>query len=459
VGGIQLNRHTWVGGLKNWGLIRAAAVVHYYLVATTEKENVYSSLSERSRPMTDPISRRDALCLSMAGLVGGVVAEAATAADNVPTTGYRPPPRTFLTPGKDFRDVSRGDPLPYTLKPDALLKARLTPKTWRLEVVAEDKASIDKPLRLADGTAIDLSRLLKLGERHGVRFLKAMQCSNIALPLGQGLWEGVPLREVLQLCGRPVNARRLFYGGYHNEDPSQMFRSSLAMNQVLDTPPGELPPSVAYKLNGGPIPLERGGPVRMVVPWAHGFKSIKWLQKIVLTNRYDNNDTYAEQNNDPESYLKTAAYFDELMAEAFAAGKPVVIRGTAMVGWPGLERIEYWLRPDAGTAGKLATDDAAWAKASWKPGLLDPPPSEWGGELPDGLLPKDVSGFTSDGKSKEWPLRFSIAHWTVLLTSVKPGKYELRIRTVDKNGFAQPEPRPNQQSGKNLIQCKLFEVK
>ena len=37
----------------------------------------------------------------------------------------------------------------------------------------------------------------------------------------------------------------------------------------------------------------------MIVPWAHGFKSIKWLQKIVLTNGYDANDTYAEQNNDP----------------------------------------------------------------------------------------------------------------------------------------------------------------
>ena len=203
-----------------------------------------------------------------------------------------------------------------------MIKARLTPETWQLEVVAEDKAQIDKPLRLADGTALDLPALLKLGEKHGVRFLKAMQCSNIALPLGQGLWEGVPLREVLRLCGRLRNSRRLFYWGYHNDDPAQMFRSSLAMNQVLDTPPGELPPFVAYKLNGGPIPLERGGPVRMVVPWAHGFKSIKWLQKIVLTNRYDNNDTYAEQNNDPESYLKTAAYFDDLKPKCSPPANP-----------------------------------------------------------------------------------------------------------------------------------------
>ena len=52
----------------------------------------------------------------------------------------------------------------------------------------------------------------------------------------------------------------------------------------------------------------------MVVPRGHGFKSVKWLQRIVLTNDYKANDTYALQNNDPESYLKTAAYIGKEVA-------------------------------------------------------------------------------------------------------------------------------------------------
>ena len=148
-------------------------------------------------------------------------------------------------------------------------------------------------------------------QKHGVKFLKAMQCNNIAQPLGQGLWEGVPLRNVLRTTGKMRDVRRVYYWGFHNNDPKQMFQSSLAINQVLDTPPGELPPFIAYRLNGQPIPLERGGPVRMLIPWAHGFKSVKWLQHITLTNDYKANDTYALQNNDPESYLKTAAYIDD----------------------------------------------------------------------------------------------------------------------------------------------------
>jgi DMSO/TMAO reductase YedYZ molybdopterin-dependent catalytic subunit len=395
----------------------------------------------------------------LAGLVGGSVIEPAAAADSPRLTdARRPPPRPFLTPAGDFGNVSRGNPLPYDLAPDALVNARLTPATWRLEVTAEDSARVERPLRIAAGTALDHAGLLKLGDRHGVRFLKALQCSNIALPLGQGLWEGVPLRDVLTLCGRLTNVRRLSYWGYHNDDPAQLFRSSLALNQALDAPPGELPPFVAYRLNGDPIPLERGGPVRLIVPWAHGFKSIKWLQRIVLTNRYECDDTYAVQNNDPESYLKTAAYFDRPKAEAFAGGTAVVITGTAMVGWPGLDRVEYWLRPDAGTGGKLSDTDPAWGKATWTPVGVDPPPADWASELPTGTAPASVWGFTAAGKPKEWPLRYTIAHWTAALPDLRPGKYELRVRTVDKNGCAQPEPRPNQQSGKNLVQCMLIQV-
>jgi len=339
-----------------------------------------------------------------------------------------------------------------------VIKARLTAETWRLEIAAEGKAEIQKPLRIGDGTALDFTSLVKLGQTKGVKFLKAMQCNNIAQPLGQGLWEGVPLREVLKSVGKFSNVRRVDFWGFHNNDPKQMFRSTLAVNQVLDTPPGELPPFVAYRLNGEPIPLKRGGPVRMVVPWAHGFKSIKWLQNIVLTDDYHASDTYALQNNDPESYLKTAAYIDNPWLQAVPSGKPVLIQGTAMVGWPGLDRVEYWLRPDPGTKEPIRDDDPAWKTAKWQPCVIEPPPDDWGGGLPQGVLPKDVWGFDERGKPKQWPLRFSVALWSVTLKDLKPGRYEFRVRTVDQNGFAQPEPRPYAKSGSNAIQCKPLVV-
>jgi len=407
--------------------------------------------------MAGEIARRDLLRLGLAGpLLCGLgprqqLAASPKAPQEPPAEGQRP----YLTKPHDFGDVSRGNPNPKTLRGDALVRARLTPETWRLEISADEKADLEHSL--VGERAIDYPALLKLAETRGIRYFKALQCNNIAVPLGQGLWEGVALRDLLKLCGKISDVRRVMYWGFHNDVPQQMFRSSMAINQVLDTPPGDLPPMVATKLNGSPIPLERGGPVRMIVPWAHGFKSIKWLQQIVLTNRYEANDTYAEKNNDPESYLKTAAYFDS-EKEISVATDSLRVTGTAMVGWPGLDRVEYWLRPSAHASKDLPSSDPAWSGASWKPVSLDPFATDWKDQLPGGVLPKDVWGFDAEGRPKEWPLRFSLAPWRLELKGLGPGKYELRVRSVDRNGFAQPEPRPNHQSGDNLIPCRLITV-
>jgi DMSO/TMAO reductase YedYZ molybdopterin-dependent catalytic subunit len=369
-----------------------------------------------------------------------------------------PPARRFLTDADKFRDVSRGNPKPHSLKGDDLIRARLTPETWRLEIVGDNSAQVERPRKLDDGSAIDLPMLHELAKKHGVKFLKAMQCLNIAQPLGQGLWEGVPLREVLKLAGKSRGARRIFWWGYHNNDPKQLFQSSLSYSQVMETPPDNLPVFVAYRLNGQPISLLRGGPVRMIVPWAHGFKSIKWLQNITLTSDFKANDTYAEAGNDPESYLKTMARIDD-GTEPFVAGRPIVLNGVAMVGWSGLRRVEYWLRPDTGRHGRIDEDDPAWKKAEWKPCKIDPPPDDWKSQLPEDVQPRDVWGFDPrTGRPKEWPLRYSVVTWSVTLKDLPPGAYEFRVRTVDLNGYAQPEPRPEPKTGRNEIQCKTILV-
>jgi len=394
--------------------------------------------------MDDKLGRRDLLRLGLAGpLLCNLKA--------VPQDAEPRPSRPYLTNPLKFTDVSRGNPNPKTLKGEALVRARLTPETWQLEIAADEKTDLERP------QTVDYATLLKHGETRAIRYFKALQCNLIAVPLGQGLWEGVPLRDLLKLCGKASDVRRLYYWGFHNNEPKQRFQSSMAINQVLDTAPGEMPPIVAYKLNGSPIPVERGGPVRMIVPWAHGFKSIKWLQKIVLTNRYDANDTYAEKNNDPESTLKTAAYFDS-DKDHVVKGGVLRVTGVAMVGLPGLERVEYWLRGNPVPKKDLAPGDPAWQEAKWLPAVLDPFPSDWKDQLPNGTLPKDVWGFNDQGRPKEWPLRYSLAPWHLELDGLKPGTYELRVRSVDRNGFAQPEPRPNHQSGDNLVPCKLLTV-
>src|SRR5947209_3759078 len=154
----------------------------------------------------------------------------------------------------------------------------LTRRTWQLEVLSDpdNPATLGKQLTRKDGTSLDFKGLQELGSKHAVRFAKVMTCLNIGCPLGMGVWEGVPLREVLWLTQPRENLRRVCYHGYHNDDPKQLFRSSLSVGRVLEDP-FDLPPVIlCYKLNGHWLDSQRGGPVRIVVPEAYGFKSVKW---------------------------------------------------------------------------------------------------------------------------------------------------------------------------------------
>jgi len=216
---------------------------------------------------------------------------------------------SYFTTQANFGDVSRGKPVPHSLPLAKKKEVGLTRETWKLEIIADPDhpATLGKQFTKKDNSALDFEALLKLGEKHAVRFAKVMTCLNIGCPLGMGIWEGVPLRVLLWLTQPKENLRRVFYYGFHNDDPKQQFRSSLPVGRILEDPDDVPPVIVCYKLNGEWLTPERGAPVRMVVPEHYGFKSVKWLSHIVLSNLFHANDIYGTQNNDVDSPMKTFA--------------------------------------------------------------------------------------------------------------------------------------------------------
>jgi hypothetical protein len=197
----------------------------------------------------------------------------------------------------------------------------------------------------------------------------------------------------------------------------------------------------------------------MLVPEAYGFKSIKWLKRIVPHQRLPG-ERHAEKNNDPQSPMKTLARLDVHAPRAYRKGEPVTMRGIATVGASGLARVEYWLRKDHGTHGVLDPEDPAWPGAEWKEAEIPTEPPERlgeglsGGKFPEGAFHLDPA----TGRPGVWPLPFSWVPWTVRLGVLEPWSYDLRVRAVDLNGFAQPEPGPNGQSGIADVPCMTFVV-
>ena len=363
----------------------------------------------------------------------------------------------YLTPLKKFHMLGRGNPPPYQLPPEKLREVGLAPETWKLEIVPdpESNSELAAPMSKAAGTALDWAALMKLSEKHAVRFLHVMTCTNAPQPFGMGLWEGVPLRDVFWPAKPGKNIRRIFYYGYHNDDPKQRFQSSLPVSRVLEEAPGELPVILCYRLNGQWLSPAAGGPVRLVTPGAYGNKSVKWLQRIEVTNSFQANDTYAGMNNDVESPLKSFARFIHAPQTA-KAGRPIPLTGLAQAGLNSVSKVQYWLRP----AGEpLPADDPYLARGDWRDAVILPPPAKWGSDLPDGKLPPvPLQMDPATGRPRVWPIPNTIAHWVALLKGVAPGRYELRCRAVDLNGIAQPLPRPFGRSGVNAIQMVALTV-
>ena len=364
---------------------------------------------------------------------------------------------TLITSQDQFFDVSRGNPIPHTLTDQKKQEVGLTRETWKLEVISDPEHPVPmrKPFTKEKNTPFAFADLMRLAEKHAVRFGKAMTCLNLGCPLGYGIWEGVPLRELIWLTEPRDNCRRVFYDGYHNDDPKQIFRSSLPIGRVFEDP-FDLPPVIlCYKLNGEWLTPERGGPVRIIVPEAYGFKSIKWLSHIFLTQMAHGNDTYAEQGNDVESPMKTFAATIDVPATV-KAGEQIPITGYAQVGISGLSKVQAWIEPK----GAQRTDkDPAFRSAPWVDMEILSAPEKWGEELPEGKIPLPTHGFDpATGKPVTWPMRLSLVHWAGCFSGLPKGTYLFRCRSIDEKGIAQPYPRSFRKSGHAAIEEVTIEV-
>jgi DMSO/TMAO reductase YedYZ molybdopterin-dependent catalytic subunit len=404
------------------------------------------------------LTRRFFLSLGAAGSAAVAVLQRASAESSRPPELEQAVAKleTLFTSPAKFQDVSRGAPLPHSLPDDKKREVGLTRETWKLEVGSDpdNPVKLRKAMTKSDGTALDFDGLMKLAAMSAVRFPKVMTCLNIGCPLGMGVWEGVPLRDVFWLTQPSDNVRRVSYYGYHNDDPKQMFRSSLPIGRVLEDS-FDLPPVIlCYKLNGEWLDSQRGGPVRVVVPEHYGYKSVKWLSHVILSSMPHGNDTYAEQGNDIDSPLKTFAATLSFPTEV-KTGDSIPVTGYAQVGISGLSKVQVWI---SSNASDHPAEDKYFQTAPWVDAEILPPPGQWGGDLPDGRIPAGTRGFDDGGRPLTWPMRLGKVHWAALLPGLPAGDYTLRCRTVDEKGIAQPLPRPFRKSGHSAIEAVQIKV-
>jgi len=87
-------------------------------------------------------------------------------------------------------------------------------------------------------------------------------------------WIGVPLSHVLEVAGILPQAKYVVY-----------FSMERGWWDSLDMADALHPQTfLAYGLNGGPLPVGQGGPLRMRVPRQLGYKSVKYITRLTVTD-------------------------------------------------------------------------------------------------------------------------------------------------------------------------------
>lgn len=100
---------------------------------------------------------------------------------------------------------------------------------------------------------------------------------------GNVVWSGVPLKDVIGALGGPADGMKFLTstGGEilpEGLDPDQIqAERSVPVEKALDDV------LLAWEMNGQPIPLVHGGPLRVIVPGYYGCNNIKYVKRIALT--------------------------------------------------------------------------------------------------------------------------------------------------------------------------------
>jgi DMSO/TMAO reductase YedYZ molybdopterin-dependent catalytic subunit len=100
-------------------------------------------------------------------------------------------------------------------------------------------------------------------------------------------WEGVKLSEILDSVGVRPGAVALSFDSYDGTDSESLTLDQARLPEVI----------VAYRMLGGPVTTEHGGPVRLYVAPMFGYKSLKWLSAIHVVDQVE--PGFWEQNGYP----------------------------------------------------------------------------------------------------------------------------------------------------------------
>ncbi len=272
----------------------------------------------------------------------------------------------------------------------SLFTPRLDVETWQLTV----DGLVDNPFTLG------YADLLAMPQHEQYVTIACVSNEVGGDLVGNALWKGVPLQELLDRAGVQPGATQVVgrsYDGWTAGFPTAWLAES--GREAL----------VALAMNGEPLPPSHGFPARLIVPGLYGYVSAtKWLTQIQLTTLEEFDAYWIPLGWAKEAPILTQSRIDVPRGGATLAAGQIAVAGVA------------WA-PDRGvTAVEVQIDEQPWT-------------------------PAVISAPISDATWVQWLYRWD----------APAGNHVIRVRATDGDGVVQTDtqtrPAPDGSRGHHTI--------
>lgn len=245
----------------------------------------------------------------------------------------------LFTPNADFYRVDTALTVPV-----------IDATTWRLKITG----MIDTDLELSFQDILDMQT---------DEFVTTMTCvsNEVGADLvGSARWIGVPIRDILARVGVRSGADMVLsrsVDGWTAGTPLETLTDP-SRNAIL-----------AVGMNGEPLPLEHGFPVRMIVPGLYGYVSAtKWLTELKVTTFAADEGYWTPRSWSPLGPIKMSSRVDTPRADRQIAPGPTKVAGVAWAQHTGISAVEVQID---GGAWQQATLSTAVNADTWVQWVLD----------------------------------------------------------------------------------------
>ena len=239
-----------------------------------------------------------------------------------------PGTRLEITPNADFYriDISTRRP-------------RLAAETWRLELTGV----VDRPLSL---TLEEIRAMPSLSFHHTLSCISNRVGGDL---ISTTRWTGVLVRDVLETAGMRTTAEELFIEG------ADGFYESVSMSDLM----GDRT-IFAYEMNGAPLPVDHGFPLRIIIPNRYGMKQPKWIVNMELLDR-EGRGYWVERGWSEEAYVRMTSVIDTVATDAADEEMQTIpVGGIAHAAANGISKVE------------VQVDDGPWVEAELRAPALGP---------------------------------------------------------------------------------------